>query len=194
MITKSQQSQNTSVVKHLSIFEFMDSRSWTAESAMQKSPFTIPGIDVLANYHTYISKVNFLQATVLLLHYNHTDLFGSANDNGQQHPEYGWNLRKVHDGRSTELGVKHEWSSPNLLSNKEAQQWLRHGDMAMRSQLRLVVTLHDGLIGFLGKPERIEESNRGVEGGWLFDRRSRGKGSSVEPKRAMRVAVHFIFK
>jgi hypothetical protein len=31
-------------------------------------------------------------------------LFGITNDNGQQHPEAtSWNLRKVGDGRSTDL-------------------------------------------------------------------------------------------
>ena len=66
------QDYNRDTTSHDAVIEFLESNLWTAEyvgsqwEGTLSAPVAIPGIGVLANYHTGISNVDFLQASVLL--------------------------------------------------------------------------------------------------------------------------------
>jgi hypothetical protein len=81
------------------ILEFVESFLWTSEYAGTKwegnhsAPVAIPGIGVLANYHTGISNVDFLQASLYLRDNNNNN---RDNNNNKPHAHKSTGTRSGH--------------------------------------------------------------------------------------------------
>jgi hypothetical protein len=84
------QDYNRNTKSRDAIIEFLESNLWTSEYAGSQwegnlsAPVFIPGIGTLANYHTGISNVDFLQASVLL-----RDNANTNNNNNVHAPKPG---------------------------------------------------------------------------------------------------------
>lgn len=92
-----------------------------------------------------------------------TSCLKTGNGNGKGEPERGRDLEEVGDGGSLDGGIPEEGCSLNLLTNEEAKDG-EHGNTSV-SDLGLTVSLHGGLIGLVGKSERIKESDR-IKNSW----------------------------
>mmetsp|Transcript_33315 Transcript_33315/g.98262 ORF Transcript_33315/g.98262 Transcript_33315/m.98262 type:complete len:221 (+) Transcript_33315:199-861(+) len=95
------------------------------------------------------------------------ECLGGTDDGDEQGPEEGRDLSDVGDGRSGDLRVEEEAGSLHLLADDEADGG-EHCNSAV-SELGLAVSVHEGIVGTLGKAQGIKVHIGGETAGKLAD-------------------------